>query len=59
MSKELVPLSISKYTDNLCEYVPIDYCHDKKCDDFCPFYRSPGVVVTMIYRIKDVEDENE
>lgn len=58
MSKELIPVSFTNYTDDICEFVPNDYCYEKKCDS-CPFYHMPGIAVTMIYRIKDVEDVNK
>ena len=58
MRKEIKPDRFIFYTDDLCDYVPNDYCRSVKCEQ-CKFYHTPGIADVTLYSIKDKEDENE
>ena len=58
MSKEVVPYLFNFHTDNMCEFLPKEYCDSMICDT-CPFFHTPGIALLKLYCVKDKEDENK
>lgn len=58
MTKEIVPYLFNFHSDDLCEFLPNEYCQSMKCEA-CPFHKTPGVALLKLYCVKDKEDENK
>lgn len=56
MSKDVISYLFNFHSEDLCEFIPYEYCHLMKCDA-CPFDKTPGIVLIKLYCFKDKEDE--